>query len=136
MYPRCHLTPPEKRLCREALVWRQLRHPNVLPFIGLDARTFPYNNLPALLSPWMEHGTLREYIQRPAYDAKKEIPPLVCLWLSSDSAHADHQICVQLDGIAQGIAYLHSLAIAHGDIKHVSTPTVSLQKQARSQTSL
>jgi serine/threonine protein kinase len=66
-----------KRLCREALVWRQLCHPNVLPFFGLSTNAFPEDTLPALLSPWMEYGSLKEYILRADYKPEQEIPRLV-----------------------------------------------------------
>jgi hypothetical protein len=44
------------------LVWRQLRHPNVLLFVGLNQELFPQDPLPSLLSPWMEHGRLEDFI--------------------------------------------------------------------------
>jgi hypothetical protein len=52
-----------QRLSREALVWRQLRHPNVLLFIGLNSQLFPESTLPALISSWMIHGTLKNYME-------------------------------------------------------------------------
>jgi hypothetical protein len=58
-------------------VWRQLRHANVLPFIGLSKDVFPENPLPALVSPWMENGSLRDYIKSPNYDAASEVSLLV-----------------------------------------------------------
>jgi hypothetical protein len=66
-----------QRLCREALVWRQLRHANILPFIGLNSRLFPGNSLPALLSPWMPHGSLKDYVASSEYDAERDTYRLV-----------------------------------------------------------
>ncbi|KAF8904008.1 kinase-like domain-containing protein [Mucidula mucida] len=84
-----------KDFCHEALVWRQLRHPNVLPFLGvtltLCAPSF------CLISPWMENGNIISFLQRyPSHDRLKAI-------------------CE----IAQGIRYLHELdpQIVHGDIR-------------------
>jgi serine/threonine protein kinase len=68
-----------QRLCREALVWRQLRHANILPFIGLNRSLFPGNSLPALISPWMTHGSLKDYVESPGYEARRESYRLVCL---------------------------------------------------------
>jgi hypothetical protein len=51
-----------QRLCREALVWRHLMHPNVLSFIGLNWTLFPHDSLPMLIAPWMSCGTLRDYV--------------------------------------------------------------------------
>ncbi|KAJ6495962.1 hypothetical protein DFH09DRAFT_945965, partial [Mycena vulgaris] len=49
-----------KEFGREALIWRQLSHPNLLPFFGLyyiDTRL-------CLVSPWMENGHLVEFLRR------------------------------------------------------------------------
>ncbi|EIN12521.1 kinase-like protein [Punctularia strigosozonata HHB-11173 SS5] len=43
-------------ICREATLWRQLYHPNVLPFIGVDRVTF--NSCHALVSPWLNNGNI------------------------------------------------------------------------------
>jgi serine/threonine protein kinase len=57
-----------QRLLREALVWRQLRHPSILPFIGVDQETFATSHhWLCLVSPWMRRGTVRQYIQSPDY---------------------------------------------------------------------
>ncbi|KAF7333010.1 Protein kinase domain-containing protein [Mycena venus] len=48
-----------KEFGREAVIWRQLSHPNVLPFFGLcylEAR-------PCLVSPWMENRDLVKFLQ-------------------------------------------------------------------------
>jgi serine/threonine protein kinase len=66
-----------QKLCREALVWRQLKHPNVLSFIGLSYSVFPHDLLPCLLAPWMENGTLKDYINMIHYDPERDIPRLV-----------------------------------------------------------
>jgi serine/threonine protein kinase len=49
-------------LCKESLVWRQLSHPNILPFYGVDAETFKHHL--ALVSPWIPRGSLKEYISK------------------------------------------------------------------------
>jgi serine/threonine protein kinase len=43
---------------REALIWRQLSHPNVLPFFGL----YYLENRLCLVSPWMENGNMMEFL--------------------------------------------------------------------------
>jgi serine/threonine protein kinase len=72
------LSDMAQRLCREALVWRQLRHRNVLPFIGLNTSIFPENTIPSLISPWMENGSLRDYIKSSTYKAADQVSSLVC----------------------------------------------------------
>jgi hypothetical protein len=58
-------------------VWRQLRHSNILPFIGLSKSIFLENTLPALVSPWMDNGSLRDYVKSSNFDAANAIPLLV-----------------------------------------------------------
>ncbi|KDQ50032.1 hypothetical protein JAAARDRAFT_142566, partial [Jaapia argillacea MUCL 33604] len=43
---------------REALVWRQLKHDNILPFLGV----FVDGTSPCVVSPWLENGNLRAYV--------------------------------------------------------------------------
>jgi serine/threonine protein kinase len=56
--------------CREALVWRQLNHSNLVPFIGLDELT--WSTTFGIVSTWMPHGTIREYIHSEGYRAIKD----------------------------------------------------------------
>ncbi|KAK7462223.1 hypothetical protein VKT23_007828 [Stygiomarasmius scandens] len=85
-----------KRFCREALIWQTLRHEFVLPFLGIDAENFPRQ--PCMVSPWMSNGTLNHFLKK---NPKANIDKL-------------------LFEIAQGIDYLHSQSIVHGDIKGVN----------------
>jgi hypothetical protein len=85
-----------QRLCREALVWRQLQHPNVVPFLGMNWSLFPHDALPSLLAPWMEYGTLREYMEGPLYDPVRCFLQLV--WSP------------MLDGSASLIKFIYPLA--------------------------
>lgn len=65
-------------LCREALMWGGLSHPHVLPFLGADSVTFP-SSLPCLVSPWMWHGTIVEYLKTTRPKLKNEaVNKLVC----------------------------------------------------------
>jgi hypothetical protein len=66
-----------QRLCTEGLVWRQLHHPNVLPFLGIDGRTFKDITSLGLVSPWMERGTIMNYIKTNSYDASHDRMRLV-----------------------------------------------------------
>ena len=43
----------------EAVLWKQLKHPNVLPFLGVFLDT---SERPCLVSPWMENGNLTRYV--------------------------------------------------------------------------
>ena len=48
----------QKSLWREAIVWRQLNHSNVLPFYGLT----DFDGRVGMISPWMERGNIMQYL--------------------------------------------------------------------------
>ncbi|KAJ6554057.1 kinase-like domain-containing protein [Mycena vulgaris] len=81
------------QFCREALVWQHLQHPFILPLIGIDRDTFPPSI--CMVSPWMEHGTVLKYL--------------------NDYGRAN--VDKLLSEIAQGMQYLHSKNIVHGDLR-------------------
>ncbi|KAJ7482316.1 kinase-like domain-containing protein, partial [Mycena galericulata] len=81
------------QFCREALVWQHLQHPYILPLIGIDRETFSPSL--CMVSPWMEHGTVLKYLK--------------------DHGHAN--VDKLLSEIAQGLQYLHSQNIVHGDLR-------------------
>lgn len=53
-----------KRLWREHLIWSTLNHPNVLPFLGFCTGASSGGNVlaPWFVSPWMDNGTLLDYL--------------------------------------------------------------------------
>ncbi|KAJ7601876.1 kinase-like domain-containing protein [Mycena rosella] len=81
------------KFCREALVWRDWHHPNILSFIGIDRESFPSSL--CMVSPWMEHGTVLKYLEQ----------------------HGRGNVDKFLYEIAQGLRYLHSCNIVHGDLR-------------------
>ncbi|KAJ7584946.1 hypothetical protein C8J56DRAFT_1053351 [Mycena floridula] len=81
--------------CREALVWKQLNHPNVLPFLGVNVDLFAPSF--CLVSPWMSNGNLMQFLQRnPDFDRRNAITD-----------------------IAAAMQYLHDYSppIVHADIR-------------------
>ncbi|KAJ7041068.1 hypothetical protein C8F04DRAFT_188278 [Mycena alexandri] len=83
-----------KEFTREALVWRQLCHPNLLPFFGL----YYFDGRLCLVSPWMEMGNIMQFL-------KKE--PLI------------NRVSLMLD-VALGLQYLHEQKVIHGDLKAIN----------------
>ncbi|THU86153.1 kinase-like protein [Dendrothele bispora CBS 962.96] len=80
---------------REALLWRQLNHPNLLAFLGVNTELFAPGF--CLVSPWMANGDVISYLKtHPQMD----------------------KLCAMTE-VAAGLAYLHSLqpSIVHGDIR-------------------
>ncbi|KXN89023.1 hypothetical protein AN958_06374 [Leucoagaricus sp. SymC.cos] len=83
-----------KYLIREAAVWRQLDHGNILPFLGLVS-DIGKRGAPALISPWCRSGTIMDYLHNQSQSPRL---PLIA-------------------EIAQGLQYLHQRNIIHGDLK-------------------
>ncbi|KAF9645573.1 kinase-like protein [Thelephora ganbajun] len=81
----------KKRFCKEAIVWKHVSCPYVLKFNGV----FYHNGVPAIVTPWMLHGNVTEYLE------------------SNPEAN---RIRLLLD-VVKGVKYLHNCNIAHGDIK-------------------
>ncbi|KAG6807514.1 hypothetical protein H0H92_007189 [Tricholoma furcatifolium] len=79
---------------REVIVWAQLSHPNVLPFLGL----VKYRERLCFVSCWATNGNLDDYLQG-NLDANR-------ILLCSDTA--------------AGVEYLHKNNIVHGDLKGVN----------------
>ncbi|KAF7377549.1 Protein kinase domain-containing protein [Mycena sanguinolenta] len=82
-----------KEFSREAVIWRQLCHPNVLPFFGL----YYVEDRLCLISPWMEHGHIIDFLRNhEPTDTKR--------------------LALILD-VALGLQYLHDQKVVHGDLK-------------------
>ncbi|KAK7686380.1 hypothetical protein QCA50_010604 [Cerrena zonata] len=87
--------PSLKSFYQEAILWRQLRHPNILPFIGID--TVSFETGPCIVSPFLAKGDVHKAMKNMPTQA---IP--VDRWLLE---------------IAKGLDYLHGEGIAHGDVR-------------------
>ena len=55
------LTRHSQRFCREAVIWRHLRHPNILPLLGATLDT--HETTFSLVSEWMGNGNINEFIR-------------------------------------------------------------------------
>ncbi|KAF7366200.1 hypothetical protein MVEN_00497100 [Mycena venus] len=81
-----------KMFGREALIWRQLSHQNLLPFFGL----YKLDNRLCLVSPWMNNGDLKQFL--------------------SNAQSLIDRVSLIAD-VAMGLEYLHSKHVVHGDLK-------------------
>ncbi|KAJ6487027.1 kinase-like domain-containing protein, partial [Mycena sanguinolenta] len=79
-----------KSFGQEAVIWRQLSHPNLLPFFGL----YYLGPRLCLVSPWMENGDIHTFLKRHPCDIDRRI----------------------LD-VALGLKHLHEKDVVHGDLK-------------------
>ncbi|CUA67422.1 Serine/threonine-protein kinase PAK 6 [Rhizoctonia solani] len=80
-----------KRTAREIYNWSKLDHENVNKLIGV----IMFRERLGMVSEWMEHGNLRQYLGR-----------------NNDADRGE--LCIQ---IARGVAYLHGVNMVHGDLK-------------------
>ncbi|KIK53354.1 hypothetical protein GYMLUDRAFT_1026591, partial [Collybiopsis luxurians FD-317 M1] len=84
-----------KQFCHEALVWRQLHHPNILPLLGVNTDLFHPSF--CLISPWMENRDVITFLKQ----------------------NPHHSLPSALFEIAAGLHYLHAREppLIHGDIR-------------------
>ncbi|TDL21798.1 kinase-like protein [Rickenella mellea] len=85
-----------KEFSHEAVIWRQLKHPNILPFYGIFTGDENFDPL-CLVSPWMDAGNVIDYL----------------------NVHPDSDRLSLLSDVSQGLKYLHLFQppIIHGDLK-------------------
>ncbi|KAI5116781.1 hypothetical protein M0805_008735 [Coniferiporia weirii] len=82
-----------KVVAKEIYIWSKLDHRNLLRLQGYI--TITEGNLPALVSEWMENGTVLNYVK----------------------SHTDCDVMHLILGLAEGLAYLHDNGVIHSDIK-------------------
>ncbi|KAF5356843.1 hypothetical protein D9756_006803 [Leucocoprinus leucothites] len=83
-----------KTYAKEAILWGQLHHPNIVPFYGI----YYLNNARrqvCLVSPWMRHGNLVEYLK--SNPSSPRIPFVY--------------------DVTAGLNYMHSRGLVHSDSK-------------------
>ncbi|KIK55144.1 hypothetical protein GYMLUDRAFT_48095, partial [Collybiopsis luxurians FD-317 M1] len=85
-----------EQFCHEALVWRQLHHPNILPLLGVNIDLFHPSF--CLISPWMENRDIITLLKK---------------------GNLQHSLPSILREIAAGLHYLHTRdpPLIHGDIR-------------------
>jgi len=86
-----------KMLRRELGIWKRLDHANIVPFLGI-AYGFGMSGSMSLVSLWMPNGSLYKFLGNHA-----------------SALLVTHRLQFLLD-IANGLLYLHSRSIAHGDL--------------------
>ena len=94
-------------------MWRSLRHPNVLPLIGVMVS----RNQFAMISDWMVNGNMSDFVK-----AHPDVNRITLVGLSPGSFHPhfiDNYEIFQLEGVAEGLIYVHDQGMIHGDLKGV-----------------
>ncbi|KAH8082793.1 kinase-like domain-containing protein [Cristinia sonorae] len=93
----------KQAFCRETLLWKNLSHRHVLPFLGVSEDLFDNNSM-CMVLPWMWKGGIRHYIDslnRGNGFSTRSFTECVDEWLYQ---------------VAAGLAYLHEEGIVHGDL--------------------
>jgi serine/threonine protein kinase len=87
-------------------VWKRLRHPNVVPFLGVTNKPLQF------VSEWMSGGTLTNYVKR--HPGANRVG-LVSLFSTIGSDQ--YRYLPKLLDVAEGLNYLHTSHTIHGDLK-------------------
>ncbi|KAJ3516153.1 hypothetical protein NMY22_g14279 [Coprinellus aureogranulatus] len=95
MNQRTDLVKLTKAISKEAIMWCNLHHPNLLPCYGVNIPDTHQSHRIGLVSPWMASGNIVQYL----------------------SERRDANRLLLLSDIASGMAYLHENKIVHGDLK-------------------
>ncbi|KAF9646892.1 kinase-like protein [Thelephora ganbajun] len=90
-YPLQDLKEAEKILWKEVVLWKRLSHEHVLPFYGVDKANFQL----ALVYDWADSGNIIQYL-----DSNPQVSRIRLL-----------------REVAEGLRYLHSYGVVHGDLK-------------------
>ncbi|KAJ3483208.1 hypothetical protein NLI96_g6474 [Meripilus lineatus] len=88
-----------KDILTESVVWKTLPHKHILPFAGIDRESFWAK--PAMISPWMENGTAREYAEK----------------VKGQGKEFRAKVNKLLHQTALAVEFLHGEDIAHGDLR-------------------
>ncbi|KAJ3488329.1 hypothetical protein NLI96_g2931 [Meripilus lineatus] len=91
------VTEMTKKLERHAVQWRQLKHENLVPFLGLNSSHL-YNET-CIVTPWYEGSSIISYLN------------------AKGSKVSSEALCSMLLETARAISYLHSNNIVHGAIR-------------------
>ena len=70
-----------QRFCKEVVTWKALRHPNVLPLLGVTMGNYQF----AMASEWMENGNINEFIK-----AHRDANRFELVWFPHSAPRTNH----------------------------------------------
>ncbi|KAF9646793.1 kinase-like protein [Thelephora ganbajun] len=80
-----------RRFCKEFVTWKALRHPNLLPLLGVRMTETEF----VMVSEWMSNGNINQFV----------------------TAHQEANRFELLSDVARGLIYMHGQGMVHGDLK-------------------
>jgi serine/threonine protein kinase len=95
--------------------WSRTHHENVQRLLGYCTDIVPH--VICFVSPWMENGHAREFIEKTPTTNRITLVRAHCIL----SGLSRFSLLFKLREIAEGLTYLHGQGIIHGDIRGVST---------------
>ncbi|KAG6807876.1 hypothetical protein H0H92_006136 [Tricholoma furcatifolium] len=95
IYERTDVESLTKLYAKEAIVWAQLSHPNILPFLGICQ----FHSRQAVVTPWAENGHINDYLTK-----NPDVNRVLLIYHKCSDT-------------AEGLEYLHKNDIVHGDLK-------------------
>ncbi|KAJ7585178.1 TKL/TKL-ccin protein kinase [Mycena floridula] len=87
----------KRRLAREMDAWKNLKHPNILPLYGTTSDP-EFGRYQSMVCPWLQHGSVSKYMEQ-----------------HGDILSMTDRLQL-LREVAEGLRYLHSESIVHGDL--------------------
>ncbi|OAX34159.1 kinase-like protein [Rhizopogon vinicolor AM-OR11-026] len=94
----CDLQRMKRQIRREIGILKILRHNNIVPLLGTAKGFGQLPEMDCLVSPWMQNGTLRTYLE--SRHNNLTVPERSRL----------------LEDVSAGLCYLHSIPVMHGNI--------------------
>ncbi|KAK8847145.1 hypothetical protein M9Y10_019728 [Tritrichomonas musculus] len=96
----------QMQLMRESMILRELHHPSIIQFIGINFQSFsdPSKLEPSIITEYLSHGSLKDILD-------KEKQSLSEIGWDSTKKY------ISLLGIASAMKYLHQNHIIHRDLK-------------------
>ncbi|KAG6900061.1 hypothetical protein C0993_003547 [Termitomyces sp. T159_Od127] len=96
----------------EVNLWKKLNHPNILQIYGASSAegTLPW----FLVSPLMIHGNVADYLKRVHWNLQRHKESGS---KAPDVGHQGVDFLQMMHDVAEGMRYLHSHGVYHGDLK-------------------
>jgi len=101
---------------KEAIVWKSLHHPNVVPLLGVLKDWFGHRF--AMVSEWMTNGSINAFVKAHEDVNRFKLVRFLCA-VHRVRSSLKVMLPPQLADAARGLIYLHGQGIIHGDLKGV-----------------